>query len=95
MAEYVAVTKKSWFQCLHHKEKKERRLVVLCPYLEEALYTAASSVSILPSTFGLPQTAKELHGWGRYDKNKEYRHFLKTIMGKNPDFSIIREWLSG
>ena len=79
---------------LKHQDSPDKRLIILCPRLEEWLYGRAKAVNINPVDFGLLKDARALHASGRYDKGRGYEGFIQKLRGGDKAMKRLEEWVN-
>jgi len=70
-----------------------RRLIVICPRLEEWLYQRAAVCGIVPQHFGLPASAHELKKLPRYDQQLKFRGFLEQLCRSDVEVKSLQQWI--
>lgn len=80
---------------LQHQADHRKKLVVVCPRLEEWLYARASGCDVDLTRHGLPGTARQLHKIARGDRSQGFRDFLRALAEKDAGMRQLREWLRG
>jgi len=78
---------------LRHVSVQDRRLVVICPRLEEWMLARAKAAGVNPVGFGLAAEARQLHGSGRYDTKPRFREFVERLSATDPEVQRLREWI--
>ena len=78
---------------LRHIGGPDRRVIVICPRLEEWMLGRAQKAGIDPSTFGLANDPRKLHASGRYDRHLKFPSFIKQLLAVDPEFQKLKEWL--
>jgi hypothetical protein len=76
-----------------HKTDQGKRLIVICPRLEEWLLRRAKTAGLDPMVFGLPNEPRRLHGSGRYDLHPKYRQFLQELLATDSEFQRLKAWM--
>jgi len=94
MRHYQTAEQTGGLRLLVHKTNQGKRVVVICPRLEEWQLQRAKAAGIDPADFGLPNDARRLHGSGRYEQLPKYRQFLETILASDPEFQRLRKWVT-
>ncbi|MCS7338045.1 MAG: hypothetical protein NZ739_07390 [Verrucomicrobiae bacterium] len=94
LAEYRVANEQSGIVLMECKHGSERRLIVLCPRLEEWLYDRAKECGLNPCEFGLPKDPRQLHSDPRYDRRQEFRNFLQQLMTAHPATRMLANWLA-
>ena len=78
---------------MQHRDSADRRLVVICPRLEDWLLNRAEACSIGLHQYGLPETAEDLKR-KRYDRFPKYRGFLDQLLSSDDEFKVLKKWLT-
>lgn len=72
-------------------------MLILNPELESWILESATSVTILPTDYNLPSTAKELHKITskiNVAKNTDFTNFLKAIyQAQAENFITLQNWI--
>jgi len=76
-----------------HQDAPNKRVIVLCPRLEEWLYQRAKAVGVKPEDFGLEKDARALHRSGHYEKRKGYVDFINELRKKDVGMKRLEEWV--
>ena len=72
-----------------------RRLVMICPRLEEWLLARAKAIGVNPGDYGLPATTKALRKLGRYERRPKFRAFLEALLAADVEMQALKKWVSG
>ena len=71
----------------------DRKLIMICPRLEEWLLRRAAAGGINPGTFGMPETPQALHRRRRYDILPKYSEFLRALLSVDQEMLALRQWV--
>ncbi|UCD52675.1 MAG: hypothetical protein JSW27_08565 [Phycisphaerales bacterium] len=78
---------------LSRRDQRNRRMVVICPRLEDWLLQRARASGVEPQDHGLPDHPRQLHGMGRYDLKSGFGPFLTKLIDRDKALSVLREWI--
>jgi hypothetical protein len=78
---------------LARRDDKNKRLIIVCPRLEDWLIQRAKSSSIKPEEHGLPTDPDRLHGTPRYEQKEGFRRFLEELKERDKGMDILRRWI--
>lgn len=93
MRHYQTIEQVGGLRLLVHETDQGKRVVVICPRLEEWQLQRAKAAKVDPVDFGLPNDARRLHGSGRYDQRPKYRQFLEKLLASDPEFQCLKKWV--
>ncbi|HOK77487.1 MAG TPA: hypothetical protein PLW35_07170 [Verrucomicrobiota bacterium] len=79
---------------MEHANSPAKRLVLVCPRLEEWLYERAAANGVKPIDYGLPETAARLHSIPRYEQKPKFVEFLQRLHELDPEVKCLKEWIS-
>ncbi len=78
---------------MRHTEVDGRRVIVVCPRLEEWMLARARSANVDPAEFGLALDPRRLHGCGRYDRHPRFRLFLERLAAADAEVQRLSAWI--
>lgn len=78
---------------LARRDCKDKRLIVICPKLEDWLIKRAKTSGIQPEDYGLPSNPDRLHSIPRYEQKEGFRRFLEELKEKDKGIQILRQWI--
>jgi hypothetical protein len=78
-----------------HKTNSRCRLVQLSPDLEGWLIGRANALKLDLGEYGLPCDVRQMHDVQHLEKNSHFRNFLAELEKRDPDFSKLRDWMTG
>ncbi|UCD00169.1 MAG: hypothetical protein JSW66_09865 [Phycisphaerales bacterium] len=78
---------------LARRDDKTKRLVIVCPRLEDWLFQRARSSDIKPEEYGLPTDPDHLHGIPRYELKGGFQRFLAELKERDSGIHLLRQWL--
>lgn len=79
---------------LRHRGAAERRLIMICPRLEEWLLGRAEQAGIDPAQWGLPSDPRKLHNSGRYDRHPRFKSFVERLLQIDVEVKKLRDWIT-
>jgi hypothetical protein len=77
---------------MEHANSSAKRLVLVCPRLEEWLYERAAACGVNPGDFSLPDTAARLHSIPRYEQKPKFVEFLKQLQADS-EMQCLKNWI--
>jgi hypothetical protein len=92
LSNYEEVEAAEGLRLLARRGSATRRLIVVCPRLEEWLIERARMSGVKPSDYKLPDNAKRLHSIARYDQKDGFRRFLAELMRCDSGMNLLRQW---
>jgi len=78
---------------LEHRDGSNRRVIILCPRLEEWLYQRAATRGINPQKYGLPGSAQELKKIPHYETKQQFAEFLQQLRQLDEEMALLEDWL--
>lgn len=94
MRKYELAQSVGSLRLLKHRALAGRRVVVICPRLEEWMLLRARTAGVDPGGFGLAADPRKLHGSGRYDRHPRFRSFIERLLAVDPEVKRLREWIA-
>lgn len=79
---------------LTRQDDTNKRIIVICPRLEDWLLLRAKSMNIDPTAFGLPAQPHHLHSLVRYDRRDGFQRFLAELKERDDGMKLLRQWVS-
>ena len=76
-----------------HQGTPDKRIIMMCPRLEDWLISRARAAGIKPEDFGLEKEPLALHRSGRYDRRSGYVAFIKALWEKDRGMKRLEEWV--
>lgn len=95
LANYDTQAKTSDLRLLARRDGKDRRIVLICPRLEDWLIRRAHGAGVRPQDYGLPDDPRQLHGLGRYDRKETFQRFLTELIACDSGMAPLRQWVIG
>jgi hypothetical protein len=72
----------------------DRKLIVVCPRLEDWLIARAVSSGIRLQDYGLPGDPHRLHGIPHYEDRQTFQQFLTELTGRDAEgMGLLRQWV--
>ena len=93
LSNYEEVEAAEGLRLLARRGSGQRKLVVVCPRLEEWLIQRALLSDVKPKDYDLPDDANRLHSIARYDQKGGFRHFLADMIQRDKGMSLLRRWV--
>ena len=78
---------------LARRDDKNKRLIIVCPRLEEWLIQRARSSGVKPEEHRLPTDPDRLHSIPHYEREKGFRHFLEELIERDRGMRLLRQWI--
>lgn len=95
MDNYKQVQADEGLRLLARRDNSNRRLIVVCPKLEDWLIARARSSGIRPGDFSLPSDPDRLHAIPRYEQKEGFGRFLAELKEQDSGVQLLRRWLVG
>ena len=89
---YKEVAAGEGVRLLHRPGSTGRRLIVLCPRVEDWLLDRAKTCGMEIRQYHLPGAAKELKDLPHYEDKEWFRRFLGELSNRN--INLLRQWVS-
>ena len=90
---YSQVQATEGLRLLARRDDKNKRLIVVCPRLEDWLIQRAKSVGVKSEEYGLPSDPDHFHSIVRYDQKEEFRQFLSELKERDSGMYLLRRWV--
>ena len=78
---------------LARRDDKNKRLIIICPRLEDWLIDRAKSSGIRPEDYGLPSDPDRLHAIPRYERKEGFNRFLAELIKQDKGLHLLRRWI--
>ncbi len=79
---------------LVRRDDTDRKLIVICPRLEDWLIARAISSAMKPEDYGLPCDPHRLHGIPHYEETQGFKRFLANLIDRDAaGIGVLRRWL--
>jgi hypothetical protein len=95
LSNYKEVQAAEGLRLLARRDDKNKRLIIVCPRLEDWLIARAKSSGIRPEDYGLPSDPDRLHSIPRYEQNDGFRRFLAELKERDKGLHLLRRWILG
>jgi len=90
---YKQVQAAEGLRLLSRRDDKNKRLIIICPRLENWFIQRAKSLGIRPEDYGLPSDPDRLHSIPRYEQKKNFLRFLTELKERDKGMHLLRRWL--
>jgi hypothetical protein len=90
---YKQVQAAEGLRLLSRRDDKNKRLIIICPRLEDWLIERAKSSGIRPEDYGLPSDPDRLHSIPRYEQKQNFLRFLTELKERDKGMHLLRRWL--
>jgi hypothetical protein len=94
MKELEEVIKVGSLRLMLLQGSQDKRLVVICPRLEDWLLARADASGVRPDDYGLPGNPRALHARWHYERHPRFRDFVKALLAADPEMQQLKSWLS-
>jgi hypothetical protein len=79
---------------MKHATTAAKRLILICPRLEEWLYERAADCGVKPGDYGLPDSAELLKAIPRYEQKPKFPNFLERLRQVDPEVQHLGKWIA-
>ena len=90
---YKQVQAAEGLHLLTRRDDKNKRLIVVCPRLEDWLIERAESSGIRPEDYDLPSDPDKLHSIPRYEQKDGFCRFLAELKERDSGMDLLRQWI--
>jgi len=90
---YIHVQAVEGLRLLAHRDDKNKRLIIICPRLEEWLIQRAKSSGVRPEDYGLPSDPDRLHSIPRYEQKEGFCRFLAELKERDNGMHLLCQWI--
>ena len=90
---YKQVQAAKGLRLLARRNDKNKRLIIVCPKLEDWLIQRAKSSGIRPEDYGLPSDPDKLHSVPRYERKEGFCRFLAELKERDSGMHLLRRWI--
>jgi hypothetical protein len=90
---YKEVKTAEGLRLLVRRDDENKKLVIVCPKLEDWLIARAKSSGIRPVDYGLPTDPDRLHGIPRYEQKEGFHRFLVELKEHDKGMHLLRRWV--
>jgi hypothetical protein len=91
---YREVNRTGKLLLLEHVNHPNKRLVLVCPRLEEWLFARAAAQQVNPGDYGLPATPDRLHSIPRYERKPKFVEFLNRLQESDFEVQCLKSWIA-
>lgn len=78
---------------LERRNNRKKKLIVICPKIEDWLLKRASKNNISPISFNLKNTPNAIHEIN-IEKNSNYRNFLNKLLEVDSEIDTLKVWIT-
>ena len=94
LANYAEVQADGGLRLLVRRGSAERRLIVVCPRLEDWLIRRAKESGIRLQDYDLPSDPHRLHGIPHYEHRQSFHQFLAHLADRDAEgMGLLRQWV--
>ena len=90
---YKQVQTGEGLRLLARRDDKNKRLIIVCPRLEDWLLQRAGSSDIKSEDYGVPNDPNRLHSIVRYDQKYGFQQFLLELKEQDKGMHLLRRWI--
>ena len=90
---YKEVQAMEGLRLLARRDDKNKRLIIVCPRLEDWLIQRAGLSNIKPEDYGVPSHPNHLHSIVRYDQRDGFQQFLSELKERDKGMHLLRRWV--
>jgi hypothetical protein len=90
---YKQVQAAEELRLLTHRDDNNKRLIIICPRLEDWLISRAKLSGIQPEDYGLPGDPDRLHSIPRYEQKPGFLRFLTEFKERDKGMHLLRQWI--
>jgi len=90
---YKEVQAMEGLRLLALRDDKNKRLIIVCPRLEDWLIQRAGLSNIEPEDYGVPSHPNRLHSIVRYDQRDGFQQFLSELKERDKGMHLLRRWV--
>lgn len=90
---YKQVQAAEGLRLLSRRDDKNKRLIIICPRLEDWLIQRARLSSVKPETHRIPNDPNHLHNIPRYEQKEGFPRLLAELKEQDKGMHLLRRWL--
>jgi hypothetical protein len=90
---YKQVQAAEGLRLLSRRDDKNKRLIIICPRLEDWLIQRARLSSVKPEAYRIPSDPDHLHNIPRYEQKEGFQSFLAELKKQDKGMHLLRRWL--
>lgn len=90
---YKQVQAGEGLRLLVRRDDKNKRLIIICPRLEDWLLQRAGLSDIKPEDYSVPNDPNRLHSIVRYDQKDGFQQFLSELKEQDKGMHLLRQWI--
>ena len=94
LASYELVQASAGLRLLVRRNDANRKLIMVCPRLEDWMIQRAKATGIQPEDYDLPRDPDRLHSIPHYEQRQGFRRFLDELMQRDADgMGLLGQWI--
>jgi hypothetical protein len=93
LSNYRQIKSAEGLRLLVRSNNENKKLIIVCPRLEDWFIERAKLSGIRPENYGLPCDPNRLHSIPRYDNKEGFKRFLAELKEKDKGMKLLRQWL--
>ena len=91
---YIEIETGSRIKLLAEKNDGSKKVIEICPRLEDWILIRARENQISPGDFGLPNDPNELHS-PHIERKRNFQDFMKKIVATDDsEIKMLKKWLT-
>jgi len=90
LSHYKQVHDAAGLRLLARRDDENKRLIIVCPLLEDWLIHRAESSGVKPEQYGLPSDPKRLHAIPRYEQKEGFHRLLVELKERDSGMQLLR-----
>ena len=90
---YKQIQAEEGLRLLIRKNDESKKLIIVCPRLEDWLIERAKLTGIRPEDYSIPGNPDHLHSIPRYDKKEGFKRFLAELKEKDEGMKLLQQWI--
>jgi hypothetical protein len=79
---------------LIRKNDESKKLIIVCPRLEDWFIERAKLSGIRLENYGIPNASGRLHSIPKYEQKEGFRRFLEDLKEKDKGMKLLQQWVS-
>ena len=93
LSNYMQIQATEGLRLLVRNNNENKKLIIVCPRLEEWFIERAKSSGIKPENYGLPNNPDRLHSIPHYENKAGFKRFLVELKEKDKGMKLLHHWL--
>jgi hypothetical protein len=90
---YKEVRAAEGLRLLARRDDKNKRLIIICPRLEDWLLQRAGLSGIEPEDYGVLSQPNHLHSIPRYERTDGFQRFLSELKEQDKGMHLLHRWV--